>query len=902
MAIIHIDGKSYDVKEGRNLLEACLSLGIDLPYFCWHPALGSVGACRQCAVKSFKDEKDTKGRLIMSCMEPVKDQLRISVTDQEASAFREQVIGWLMTNHPHDCAVCDEGGSCHLQDMTVMTGHSYRNYHFTKRTYKNQYLGPFLNHEMNRCIQCYRCVRFYKDFAGGKDMDVFAAHNHVYFGRHKEGTLESEFSGNLAEICPTGVFTDKTLKQHYTRKWDMTYAPSICQGCSLGCNIIAGERYGSLRQISTRYNGAVNGYFLCDRGRYGYEFVNSPRRIREIAIRNSTLATITADDALRHLKDKLTGGRVIGIGSPRASLESNFVLQQLVGQDQFYLGMTHTEHDLATLALKILKQGPVRTPSMQEAAAADAVLILGEDLLNTAPMLGLAVRQAVRRQPTQDAMNAAHVLAWQDAAVREAMQDRNGPCFILNIQPTGLDEIATRAYHAAPDNIARIGFAVAQVLGAPVTVITDLTEEERQLVQQIADALSAAARPLIIAGYGMGNEASLRAAADVSWALHAQGKPAMLSFTMPECNTLGLEMLGGLRLDSAVDAVLNGEVDTVIVLENDLYRRMDKHTADHFLKHCKDLVLLDHLYNATAEKATVLLPAGSFAESDGTLVNNEGRAQRFFQVYGATGAIQESWRWLLQLGAITGNERLRHMQFLDDVTEAIAKRQPVFAGIDHLTPPADFRIAGQKIPREPHRYSGRTAMQANVNVSEPKPPVDDDTALSFTMEGYRGEPPSSMIPFFWWPGWNSVQSINKFQVEIGGSLHDGDPGKRLLEPNGNSNGNGHIPWFTDAPEHFVPMAGHLLMVPVYHIYGSEELSVHTPGIAERSPGAPYIMLNPDDAKRYEVAEHHQLQLAVNGHPYTFTVKINPALHRGMAGVPVGLQGIGIAEVPELGKL
>ncbi len=902
MAIIHIDGKSYDVKDGKNLLEACLSLGIDLPYFCWHPALGSVGACRQCAVKSFKDEKDTKGRLIMSCMEPVKDQLRISVNDQEAKAFREQVIGWLMTNHPHDCAVCDEGGSCHLQDMTVMTGHSYRNYHFTKRTHKNQYLGPFLNHEMNRCIQCYRCVRFYKDFAGGKDMDVFAANNHVYFGRHQEGTLESEFSGNLAEICPTGVFTDKTLKQHYTRKWDMTYGPSICQGCSLGCNISAGERYGSLRQISTRYNGAVNGYFLCDRGRYGYEFVNSPRRIREIAIRNNTDTGLTADAALQLIKDKIKPGRVIGIGSPRASLESNFVLQQLVGPDQFYLGMTATEHDLATLALKILRQGPVRTPSMQEAATADAVLILGEDLLNTAPMMGLAVRQAVRNQPSQDAMNAAHVLAWQDAAVREAMQDQNGPCFILSIQPTGLDEIATRTYHSAPDNIARIGFAVAQLLGAPVAVITDLTEEERQLAQQIADTMSRAARPLVIAGYGMGSEAALRAAADVSWALHVRGKSAMLSFTMPECNTLGLEMLGGLRLESAVDAVMNGDVDTVIILENDLYRRMDKHTADHFLKHCKDLILLDHLYNATAEKATVLLPAGTFAESDGTLVNNEGRAQRFFQVYGSTGAIQESWRWLLQLGAVTGNDRLRHMQYLDDVTQAIAKRLPVFAGIDHLTPPADFRMAGQKIPREPHRYSGRTAMLANVNVSEPRPPVDDDTAMSFTMEGYRGEPPSSMIPFFWAPGWNSIQSINKYQVEIGGSLHDGDSGKRLIEPNSNGNSNGHLPWFTDAPEHFVPMAGHLLMVPVYHIYGSEELSVHTPGIAERSPGAPYIMLNPDDAKRYEVAEHHQLQLAVQGHPYTFTVKINPALHRGMAGVPVGLKGIGIAEVPELGKL
>lgn len=897
MATIHIDGKSYQVKDGRNLLEACLSLGLDLPYFCWHPALGSVGACRQCAVKTFKDEQDTKGRLVMSCMEPVKDQLRLSVNDKEAAAFREQVIGWLMTNHPHDCAVCDEGGSCHLQDMTVMTGHSYRNYHFSKRTYKNQYLGPFLNHEMNRCIQCYRCVRFYKDFAGGKDLDVFAAHNHVYFGRHRDGILESEFSGNLAEVCPTGVFTDKTLKQHYTRKWDMSSAPSVCQGCGLGCNIIAGERYGSLRQITSRYNGAVNGYFLCDRGRYGYEFVNSERRIKEIAIRGLTDTPMGGTETLEHIGKKLIPGRVIGIGSPRASLESNFALQQLVGRSHFYLGMSDTEHDLTTLSLKILRQGHIRTPSMQEAATADAVLILGEDLLNTAPMMALSVRQAVRRQPAQEAMNTAHVMSWQDAAVREAVQDKNGPCFILNVQPTKLDEIATGVYHTAPENIARIGFALSRQLGAPVGDINDLTEQEQKLVQEMADALMKAARPLVIAGYGSGCEGVLRAASNICEALHQHAKPSMLVLTTPECNSVGLEMMGGLRLDSAIDAVLNGEADTVIVLENDLYRRLDKHVADNFLRHCKELILIDHLYNATAEKATVLLPAGTFAESDGTLVNNEGRAQRFLQVYTPAGSIQESWRWLQQLGAVTANNRLRNMEYLDDVIQALIQQAPVFAGIDKLTPPADFRIAGQKIPREPHRYSGRTAMLANINVSEPKPPEDGDTLLSFTMEGYRGEPPSSVIPFFWWPGWNSVQSINKFQAEIGGALHDGDPGKRLIEPGG----NGQLAFFTEVPEHFVACAGHLQLVPLYHIYGSEELSIHTPGVAERMP-APYIMLSPDDAKRYEVAENHQLQIAINNHPYTFTVKINPSLQRGMAGLPAGLPATGIVDMPQLVKV
>src|SRR5512141_2167915 len=303
MAKIFIDNIPYEVKDGQNLLKACLSLGFDIPYFCGHPALHAVGACRQCAVKQFKDESDTRGRIVMSCMTPAAEGTRISIDDPDVHIFRRRVIEWMMTNHPHDCPVCDEGGECHLQDMTVMTGHDYRRLRYRKRTYENQDLGPFLIHEMIRCIQCYRCVRFYRDYAGGRDLNVFATHNHVYFGRHEDGTLENEFSGNLVEVCPTGVFTDKTLKKHYTRKWDLTNGPSVCVHCSVGCNTILGERYGTLRRTLSRYHGDINGYFLCDRGRFGYEFMESTDRIRQILVRDSKKDSLNMIAGL----DQLTG-------------------------------------------------------------------------------------------------------------------------------------------------------------------------------------------------------------------------------------------------------------------------------------------------------------------------------------------------------------------------------------------------------------------------------------------------------------------------------------------------------------------------------------------------------------------------------------------------------------------
>ncbi|MCL4492446.1 MAG: NADH-quinone oxidoreductase subunit NuoG, partial [Nitrospirae bacterium] len=375
MATIYIDNKPYEVKDGNNLLHACLSLGFNVPYFCWHPAMHSVGACRQCAVKQFKDEKDTRGRIVMSCMTPASDGTRISIDDPEVKAFRASIIEWFMTNHPHDCPVCDEGGECHLQDMTQMTGHVYRRFRFKKRTYNNQYLGPFLTHEMNRCIQCYRCVRFYRDYAGGRDFDVFASHNHVYFGRHEDGVLQNEFSGNLVEVCPTGVFDDKTFNKHYTRKWDLQTAPSICVHCGVGCNTIPGERYGRLRRIRNRYNGEVNRYFLCDRGRYGYEFVNSDRRIRRPLLRptphdgdsSGGESTVAGEEALRHIADLLYfGAGVIGIGSPRASLEANFALRSLVGPEHFYSGTSDTDSRLVAMIIDILSKGPARSPSLLE--------------------------------------------------------------------------------------------------------------------------------------------------------------------------------------------------------------------------------------------------------------------------------------------------------------------------------------------------------------------------------------------------------------------------------------------------------------------------------------------------------------------------------------------------------
>jgi NADH-quinone oxidoreductase subunit G len=895
MAILYIDNKPYEVTSGKNLLETCLSLGFDLPYFCWHPAMGSVGACRQCAIKVYKDENDTKGRLVMSCMEPVTNNQRISISEPEATEFRANVIEWLMTNHPHDCAVCDEGGSCHLQDMTVMTGHNYRRFRFRKRTHKNQYLGPFINHEMNRCIQCYRCVRFYRDYAGGKDLDVFGSRSNVYFGRAEEGVLENEFSGNLSEVCPTGVFTDKTLKEHYTRKWDLTTAPSVCQHCSLGCNTIAGERYGELRVIMNRYHGELNGYFICDRGRFGYQFVNNPERIREPLVDGKV---VSFEEALTEFAQLLnTEKRVIGIGSPRGSLQSNFALKALVGENNFYHGVSDNEHDLGELAIEILKDGSVPSATIQEVETADCVFVLGEDLTNTdltntAPRLALAVRQASRKKLVDQIGEKNKIPAWHDAAVREIIQDSRGPVFLATIHATKLDDAALESYYGAPEDIARLGYAVAAELDTSLPKVNGLTSVEAELAKRIVRELSNAKTPVIISGASSEIPSVMKAAADVAWALQKKNNNVRISLTLPECNSLGLAMMGGHRLNSAFEAVLNGHADTVIVMENDLYRHGKADLVDKLLEQCKKVIVIDHLNHKTTKRAHLVIPAGTFAESDGTLVNNEGRAQRFFQVFESKDSSHESWRWILKIGTRAGKAQLMEWKNFADVTRAISAREPLLKRIDETTPPAGFRIAGQRIPRQPHRYSGRTAMNANINVSEPKPPEDHDSPLSYTMEGLRAQPPSSMIPFFWSPGWNSVQSVNKYQEEVGGHLKGGDPGVRLLEPSVKS----PLKYFTAVPDKFHPLDGHLWVVPLHHIFGSEELSNHSASVSERVPEA-YVMLHSSDAKSLNVKEGSVLSFEIEGEPYELPVRINETLPHGLAGVPAGFETLRFSELP-----
>ncbi|WP_226648520.1 NADH-quinone oxidoreductase subunit NuoG [Microbulbifer variabilis] len=921
MPTITIDGEKYQVDGDQNLLSSCLTLGLNVPYFCWHPEMGSVGACRQCAMIEYKDSEDQSGRLIMSCMTPVRDGGIYSVNAETAKEFRGSIIEDLMTNHPHDCPVCEEGGECHLQDMTEMSGHTMRRYRGTKRTHRNQYLGPFINHEMNRCITCYRCTRFYNDYAGGNDLQALGRNHQVYFGRQQEGRLQNGFSGNLVEVCPTGVFTDKTFSAHFVRKWDLQTAPSICEHCAVGCNTAPGARESGnghdpmLRRITNLYHHDINGYFLCDRGRFGYEYVNSPTRIDQVlSARNEELIGSTADtkdqlhrqvnprDGVLHLSVQITAAqrklrRIIGIGSPRASLENNYALRQLVGLDNFFSGLNRLDQHLLQLVNNIHSDNRITSPNTPEIETADAILIIGEDIYNTAPRIALAVRQAARNRQKKQAQDLKIPL-WQDTSVRQLEGDPS-PIIFIGTEFTELTDIATTTLFESPERVTLFTQALTQEISKSSKQSTEISPEFQKEVNHTAEILLKATNPLIISGISSRHLDTLNAVANLARVLSNHRKvPTKLYLNCGEVNSLGMIQLfnekeGSLEQLMESLSVSDKEIPTsLIVLENDLYRRLDTPSVEKLLSLVDEVILIDTLLTPTAKRANWIFPASTTAESQGTYVNNNGLAQRFYAVYEGKGYIQESWRWLVDAVDFCTEKSenysvLRSWKHSTDLSDALAREIYTLKVLAEIGPNEDFRIDGLKVARQSARYSGRTAIHAQQHVSETPPIKDPDAPMNFSMEGIHNPNKTQLQANIWSPGWNSNQSIFKFQQQVGGERKGGPSGK-YIEFSQHSTQDSNVSEETSVKP--TETSNNLQMLPIYRLFGSEELSNQSMSFSEVIE-APFILMHPDEISQYDTQEGELVDIETNCGNYRAEIKGSNTIPHGCIGVPFGLPGL-----------
>jgi len=619
-----IDNLEIEVPQGTKVIEAAERLGIMIPRFCYHWILGSVGACRMCAVKM--EHKKFKG-IQMSCMVDAQDEMIVSTTHPEAVQFRKRVIEWLMLNHPHDCPVCDEGGHCLLQDETVSGGHGIRRYKGEKRTYRDQYLGPFVQHEMNRCIHCYRCVRFYQEHCGYRDLGAMQIADKVYFGRFEDGVLENPFAGNLIDICPTGVYTDKPARYNY-RRWELQRSPSLCIHCSMSCRTIANARYREVVRQEAPIDELDRGYFICDRGRFGFPFSNLAERPRKPRVDGQGVtweeAVGAASERLRQISREAGNTAIASLGSSRSSIETLAALKRLCTLAQWKPPVCFMDPATAqkTVSAVANLDGTIAV-SMRELENADLILVIGADPISESPVLALSMRQA-----------------WRKGAKVAVIDPRSVSLpFTFQHVNAGLPQLEICLAAVVAGAVDR---GKAESLTAPAMEFLDAASSVDIPQSDIRDSLAGLAsdlrksrKPVIVCGTDVVSENTPGLAADCARLLREATGAAGLLYILDEANSFGSALLSGSSsFAETVEEIEAGKIKGVVVVESDPFHSYpDRDRLERSFSKLEFLLVIDYLPSETAGRADIFLPASTLFETGSSFINQEGLVRFAHPVY-----------------------------------------------------------------------------------------------------------------------------------------------------------------------------------------------------------------------------------------------------------------------------
>ncbi|WP_298771859.1 molybdopterin-dependent oxidoreductase [uncultured Shewanella sp.] len=601
MGKIFIDDQEVDFEPGQNVLQAALKAGINAPYFCYHEALGSAGACRMCTMELEPTKEGENSRLVVTCLQAAQDGQRYRLNKGMGDHVRQGVVEYYMTRHPHDCPVCDEAGECQLQDMTILSHHTYRRFKGAKRTYMDQAMGPLIYNTANRCITCYRCSRFYQNYALGDDFGVYASGNRTTFRRSEAGHFDSPFSGNLIDVCPTGTFTDKVFRRKFSRTWQLEKTESICSHCSVGCHTEPGGRDNSLRRVHPFPNTKVNAHFICDRGRYGEHYSEAKDRPLEPQING---AVVSHQKALDHIGDMLTksAGKVGILSSPDEDLSCHYALANIAEHFNGLFSpfvMPQTE-DRTAAALALSRN----SPSLMDIETADGAIIVGA-LTETAPMMDLAVRQLIK------AGKAVHM---------------------LHASPTLLADIVRKqhpdqVHQAAPKNWTEIinGF--------------DASHEAEEMGPNLFANLETGKRIVVLGVAVEMDIASMHALHDLCQAFENKQLTIQLGFALNGANATGSAMISAQHPTAKLlDAVKQEQIETLLVCGADPF---GFGAADWLpaRKHIKQLIVFDNVNSPTVKTADVILPHATWSERSGISINYEGRIQGFDSAYQREGVL-----------------------------------------------------------------------------------------------------------------------------------------------------------------------------------------------------------------------------------------------------------------------
>ena len=646
MINIEIDGKQIAAVPGSTLIEAAHDAGISIPHFCYHKKLSIAANCRMCLVQVEKAPKP-----LPACATPVAEGMKVFTASDQAVKAQKGVMEFLLVNHPLDCPICDQGGECMLQDMSVGYGGVQSRYHEEKRTVLSKDLGPLVSaEEMSRCINCTRCVRFGVEIGGQMELGQAFRTEHAEIMTFVSGTVNSELSGNMIDLCPVGALTSKPFR-YKARSWELSRRRTVSAHDGLGSNLAVQTKDNHVLRVLPIENEDINECWLSDKDRFAYEGLNSSERLTKPMIKQDgkwqevewQVALEYAANGLRHIANGAGAEQIGALATANSTLEELYLLQKLTRG----IGSQNVDFRLrqSDFSGDGKQQGaPWLGMSIADISRADRLLIVGSFLRKDHPVLAARIRQAVKKGAQANIIHSA------DDDLLMNVENKS------IVAPDALVEVLTQVLQALTAESAQNATGAAAAMARSLAGGKNVAVLLGNFAQQHPQAAQLQALAQQIAALSSGKFGFLGEAANSVGGYLAQATPG----------AKGMNAASMLATPRKAYVLLNVEAELDCANPQQAIAAMQ----------AADLVVALSAYKHHAtEYADVLLPIAPYTETSGTFVSCEGRVQSFKGAVKPLGEARPGWKVLRVLGNM-----LKLDGFDQDTSEAV--RDAALKGVD----------------------------------------------------------------------------------------------------------------------------------------------------------------------------------------------------------------------------
>ncbi|HHT0592790.1 TPA: NADH-quinone oxidoreductase subunit NuoG [Legionella anisa] len=663
---IEIDGKTFEAENGKMIIEVADEAGIHIPRFCYHKKLSVAANCRMCLV-----EVENGRKPVPACATPITDGMKVFTKSKEALHSQKVVMEFLLINHPLDCPICDQGGECELQDISMGYGADESQYTETKRSVDDDNLGTLISTEMTRCIHCTRCVRFGEEIAGLRELGATGRGEHMQIGTYVQHSMKSEVSGNIIDLCPVGALTSKPYR-FTARAWELTQHDGVAPHDCLGSNIYLHTRRNKLMRIVPKENEAINETWLADRDRFSYLGLNSPLRASHPQIkRNGQWEVVDWETALKFTAEGLArvikqngAEQVAAFSSSSSTLEEMYLLQKLMRD----IGVHNLDHRLQQVDFKDQEHQattPKNSLTYEEVELQNTIVLVGCNIDREVPLAGVRVRKAARNGAKIYAINPV------DFEYRFDLNDR----FIIS--PLEM-----------PMQLAKLALALAGDIKKLPTEVQKLLIglESDKAIQRVAKALKEE-NACLITGALCENHPEAALLRTLVFYIEKLSGAKVLRLTHG-ANTAGAWMAGMVphrttagKADSTpgmdVQAALNAKLKAYFLMGVEPgFDFANPYGARQSMLGAEFVVLLSaYNHESMHDYADVILPMAPYAETSGTYINIDNTWQTVKGALPPHGESRPAWKILRVLGNLMhcdGFDYLSTEDILSEIKNSVA--------------------------------------------------------------------------------------------------------------------------------------------------------------------------------------------------------------------------------------